>query len=546
MNRLRLLCFSVLSALSVGTPAGLSSASAAERLGNATFTGSVDLSGVTNKSTVRSDLGANDAGNLTTGTLNNARLSAQVLLSSGSYSDPSWLAIDFTSLASHPTTLSGYGITDAQALDADLTAIAALTTTSYGRSLLTQANAAAAQSTLGLVIGTNVLAPTGNGSGLTSLTAGNLSGQIPSANVSNAMANTGLAAMLPRTTAALARIASGSGRGRILMIGDSTTVGYGAAGSGYTGARAKNSSAALAKWLTARGVPARNSSFMGANQTLVSAATYDPRMAFSGGFAVSSISAIGKFGFQCTTSGGTLAFTPSESFDSAQVYYFQSILNGDINVNVDGGSTLVTALHGSSDVFNSVTANPTLGTHTLNLVASSSSFVFPIGVVCWDSTTPAFDIIQAGWDAGQSSDVASTANNIGNTDVPYSPLRASVSLAADLAIVNIGINDAGHSVSASTFQANLTTLLTALTTVSDVILVVPASCNGSPYPANQPAIRTAIYAVGASFNVPVVDLSTRFISYSSANALGLMYDSLHESQTGYQAIAAAIAYLLVQ
>lgn len=47
-----------------------------------------------------------------------------------------------------PTTLAGYGITDAQPLDADLTAIAALSTQPFGRSLLTQADAPAARTTL--------------------------------------------------------------------------------------------------------------------------------------------------------------------------------------------------------------------------------------------------------------------------------------------------------------------------------------------------------------------------------------------------------------
>jgi hypothetical protein len=89
---------------------------------------------------------------------------------SGSYSNPAWI----TSLAwskltgvpstfepsahvhswseittGKPTTLSGYGISDAQPLDSDLTAIADLSTTAFGRSVLIQADGPAVRSLIG-------------------------------------------------------------------------------------------------------------------------------------------------------------------------------------------------------------------------------------------------------------------------------------------------------------------------------------------------------------------------------------------------------------
>lgn len=57
-----------------------------------------------------------------------------------------------------PTDVASRMSSSYQPLDADLTAIAALATTSFGRSLLTQANAAAVRTLLSLVVGTNVQA----------------------------------------------------------------------------------------------------------------------------------------------------------------------------------------------------------------------------------------------------------------------------------------------------------------------------------------------------------------------------------------------------
>ncbi len=59
-------------------------------------------------------------------------------------------ALSFAELASKPTTIAGYGIIDAQPLDADLTAVAAIVTTPFGLGLLDDNTAADARVTLEL------------------------------------------------------------------------------------------------------------------------------------------------------------------------------------------------------------------------------------------------------------------------------------------------------------------------------------------------------------------------------------------------------------
>ena len=61
-------------------------------------------------------------------------------------------------ITARPTILSGYGITDAQPLSSNLTALATQANTSYGRASLNLSDAAAGRSYFGVVIGTNVQA----------------------------------------------------------------------------------------------------------------------------------------------------------------------------------------------------------------------------------------------------------------------------------------------------------------------------------------------------------------------------------------------------
>ena len=92
----------------------------------------------------------------------------------------------------------------------------------------------------------------------------------------NGSANSTLKAML-------ARVKAGSGRGRLSLVGDSTSVadGAGAGGARIAGARANRPSAVLAALLTGAGYPALDNSLYSANvqPSGLTLPAYDPRIA---------------------------------------------------------------------------------------------------------------------------------------------------------------------------------------------------------------------------------------------------------------------------
>lgn len=77
-----------------------------------------------------------------------------VVTTGGSYANPAWITgLAWAKVTGTPTTLGGYGINDAQPLDSDLTAIALLSTSSFGRAFLALADAGAARTYIGAGVG---------------------------------------------------------------------------------------------------------------------------------------------------------------------------------------------------------------------------------------------------------------------------------------------------------------------------------------------------------------------------------------------------------
>jgi hypothetical protein len=144
---------------------------AAELHGDMKLTGSVDASGVTNKATFLGQLNPASAASIGWGnaTVTMAGLGATPLNASSISSGT--LAWSF--LTGKPTTLSGYGITDAQPLNATLTTLSGKSTTGSGSLVLS-----ASPTITGTLAGSTITASTLSSAMLTNSTSATFSGTV--------------------------------------------------------------------------------------------------------------------------------------------------------------------------------------------------------------------------------------------------------------------------------------------------------------------------------------------------------------------------------
>lgn len=350
--------------------------------------------------------------------------------------------------------------------------------------------------------------------------------------------------------AALARMRAGTGRARVLLIGDSTTDGAGAGTSGTTnlvGSEAKNRGNSLATILKALGIPSSYNSFVSDGNVTLNSVTlqqYDPRVsAFGTGWATFSPQKI-PGGILIAFSGatpGTFTFTPTGAVDTAVIYFVRQTTSGSFAVNVDGGSTISTpTTSGTANSVGSATITFTKGTHAINLVATGNGNINLMGIVTYDSTTPAVDIVNAGWYG------ATLTNWIDNT-AAYSPLNVASDYQPNLTIIQLTINDSNGGATPANYSANLQTLVTACLTTGDVVIESGIPSNTTQATNGQLAsIVAAARAVAASNNLPFWDINARWTSYAVTNPIMPYFDSDHATAVGYADIAQMEAILLNQ
>ncbi|MGV0964181.1 MAG: SGNH/GDSL hydrolase family protein [Polynucleobacter sp.] len=321
--------------------------------------------------------------------------------------------------------------------------------------------------------------------------------------------------------AMLARVAGGTGRGRVVFAGDSAFVGVGAnvTADGTTssvaaqcaGARPYGPSAVLAAELTALGYPALDNARV-ADGSLVNASValtdFDPRVALgSPAWTVLTNQLLFAGGSLIQPNTGAFAFTATTAVDSFEAVFYRDNGGGVFTVTVDDAAVAVTASNGGavSGAGSNVVTVPASGngfckvtgavgsaaTRTLKITGANTNG-FLCYVRAWNSAVPAIDLIN---NAGQGLTSAQQAA----AGSGYKALDALGFDAPDLTIVKLGLNDAAQGVSAASYVANLRAIITKARLTGDVLLVTPHFANPSfAATANQTALRDAAAALAAA------------------------------------------------
>lgn len=356
---------------------------------------------------------------------------------------------------------------------------------------------------------------------------------------------------LPKFNYALAQMKAGVRNARILFIGDSTTAGLFANGLIYNGNRALNFPTTIANNIAGRtpayyGNTIGDTAFNTANFLL-----YDPRWQFpSSGWSsnFSSIANMGGGAIGSNTSGAIALFTPTQPFDTVDVYYYQISGYGTLALNVDGGPTLGAVINtaGTASI-KKATRTCALGNHTLNLVKSAdTNNVIIVGISTYKSTATGIEFLSAGA-GGQSSSFFAASTNVWDSSYTTSNLGTLAAIAPDLVVFSPGINDWGSGVTPATYATNIQAVITAAQLYADVLLVTATpTASSSTAIATQLGIVQQTRLTAAEDGLPLVDTYNAFASYSFAQSI-LGYftsDLIHPNVTGYNRQAQLIQQAL--
>jgi hypothetical protein len=340
------------------------------------------------------------------------------------------------------------------------------------------------------------------------------------------------------------RVQANTGRVRVYAGHDSTMYGQGT-GTGANnsvGAYDKSILAKAAIALNTRGISALAQGQIGDGGRYSTMIDYNPRWTSLGaGWVGGSASggtdpALGGYVIRNNTDNSSLVYTPTVNVDSFDVLYSQNSSQADFSLAINGGSATVINPTGTAAIL-STTKSGTLGTSALTITRTGATgFIRLIGLIPYDSTTSAFDLVMA------SIPGASTSRVNGSATQSISPLPALQQLKPDIWLSLGGINDMRVPVTAAVSRNNLQTTFNAISNDTDMICIAPNRFSDVAVPeSTQDAWRDMLYSFCSDNGITLIDPTLEFPTYASMVEAGYMTDLLHPNELWTEHVANLVA-----
>jgi hypothetical protein len=348
----------------------------------------------------------------------------------------------------------------------------------------------------------------------------------------------------------LGSLADGEGA-NIVVVGDSATLGFGSASSGFRGL---SYVAELTQALNSDGVSAQSDNFLG--QGNENGDDSDQRVVLLNGATYSGSYDAGGQAVSLDGTGQTISFTldTPKNYNKITVSYIDQ---GSGAVNVSVGGTLVGTLQfGNTGNTLSQSISIPLGmVGNVTVTAATDVQSYIQGVSLTNTTANQVQVFNAGiggWGAGSADTSYYDGNNVMGSTHGVGQVAGTTALNPKLALVDLGLNDItgftnnGTEVPTSTIAANIEQICATYKSIGcDVIIVIPHPINDPNYETAITALRSDLEQYSTSNNVPIIDLSATYNDdYAALNAAGLMSDSVHPDATLYADFGSQIATLL--
>jgi lysophospholipase L1-like esterase len=341
---------------------------------------------------------------------------------------------------------------------------------------------------------------------------------------------------LPKWRAALDRANAGGSRARIACVGDSTTSGVGAnILSANEKSREKAYPEQLSGILASKfGIKADASSIWG-NGNVPDISRFDPRISLGVGWAISDTFIAGGWAFvNRLDADGALSFKPSFATDTLDVYYVLKPGFGTVEVSTGATVNLAAEAAGAGGVgIGKLTAKRTLNNAAWDIrKVDGTGPIMIAGVDAYDSSSSNVSV----WNMGSSgSDISTWMAGQFTTVAP--------SLAPDLTIICLTINDWVAGTASGKYNAGIQALIDAAKKTGDVLLMVgvPTRDGDAAPVARQKIYADYIRTLASKNNVPLVDMVYNWKSQESVQDKGYYFDGMHPSAQGYLEIATTVA-----